>query len=110
MQKERRDHEEHRIQDRPGPVGNASWRRKELFDPPRYRGAGTTLTRAAVALSEDLGPHGRIGLHSLPQANGVHADTCGMTNVGAGPDDEALRDFETTPEQARASIAREGDT
>ena len=110
MQKERRDHEENRNQDRPGPVGNASRRRKELFDPPRYRGAGTTLTRAAVALSEDLGPHGWIGLHPLPQADGGHADTCGMADLGADPDDEDLRDFETTPEQARASFAREGDT
>lgn len=110
MQKERGHHEEHRNQDRPGPVGNASWRRKELFDPPRYRGAGTTLTRAAVALSEDLGPHGRTGLHSLPQADGDRADTCGMTDPGADPDGEDFRDFETTPEQARASFAREGDT
>ena len=68
------------------------------------------MTRAVIALSEDLGSHGRIGLYSLPRANGVHADTCGMTNLGADPGDENLRYFKTMPEQARASNAREGDT
>ena len=55
---------------------------RELFDPSWYRGAGTTLTRAVIALSEDLGSHGRIGLYSLPRADGVHADTCGTTDLG----------------------------
>lgn len=35
---------------------------------PRLRGVGTALVTAAVALSEDEGFKGRIGLHSLPQA------------------------------------------
>ena len=63
-------------------VENAPWNRKELFDPPRYRGVGSVLIRAAVVLSEDLEFHGWIGLHSLPQVNGVHADTCGMNDLG----------------------------
>ena len=69
------------------------------------------MTRAVIALSEDLGSHGRIGPCSLPQAeDGVHADTCGTTDRGADPGDENLRYFETMPEQARVSIAREGDS
>ena len=60
------------------------------------------LIRAAIALSEDLEFYGRIGLHSLPQANGFYANTCGMTDLGADPDYEGLRYFEMTPEQARA--------
>ena len=63
-------------------VENAPWNRAELFDPPRYRGVGSILIRAAVALSEELEFHGRIGLHSLPQANGFYANTCGMTDLG----------------------------
>ena len=62
-----------------------------------------------VALNEDLGSHGQIGLYSLPQADGVHTDTCGMTDLGADPGHENLRYFETMPEQARVSNAREGD-
>lgn len=88
-------------------VENAPWNRKELFDPPRYRGVGSVLIRAAVALSEDLEFHGRIGLHSLPQANSFYANTCGMTDLGADPDYEGgLRYFEMTPEQAQAFVAK----
>jgi hypothetical protein len=87
-------------------IENAPWNRAELFDPPRYRGVGSILIRAAVALSEELEFHGRIGLHSLPQANGFYADTCRMTDLGADPDYEGLRYFEMTPEGARAFIAK----
>ena len=47
-------------------VENAPWNRAEFFNPPRYPGVGSILIRAAVALSEELEFHGRIGLHSLP--------------------------------------------
>ena len=87
-------------------VENAPWNRPELFDPPRYRGVGSILIRAAVALSEELEFHGRIGLHSLPQANGFYANTCGMTDLGADPDHEGLRYFEMSPENAQAFIAK----
>lgn len=87
-------------------VENAPWNRAELFDPPRYRGVGSILIRAAVALSEELEFHGRIGLHSLPQANDFYANTCGMTDLGADPDHEELRYFEMSPENAQAFIAK----
>lgn len=44
------------------------------------------------------------GLHSLPQANGFYANTCGMTDLGPGYDN--LRYFEMTPEQAQVFIAK----
>ena len=66
------------------------------------------MTKAVIALSEDLGSHGGVGLHSLPQTNGDCAGPCGMTDFGADPDDESLRYFETMPEQARASIYARG--
>ena len=87
-----------------GFVENAPWNRTELFNPPKYRGIGSILIRAAVELSEELEFYGRIGLHSLPQANGFYANTCGMTDLGADPNHQGLRYFEMTPEQARAFI------
>ena len=87
-------------------VENAPWNRAELLGPPRYRGVGSILIKAAVALSEDSEFHGRIGLHSLPQANDFYANTCGMTDLGIDPDYEGLRYFEMTPEQAQAFVAK----
>ena len=87
-------------------VENAPWNRAELFSPPRYRGVGSILIKTAVVLSEELEFFGRIGLHSLPQANDFYANTCGMTDFGADPEYEGLRYFEMTPEQARAFVAK----
>ena len=87
-------------------VENAPWNRADLYTPPRYRGVGSILIRAAVALSEDLEFHGRIGLHSLPQANSFYTDTCGMTDLGTDRDCQGLRYFEMTPEQARSFVKK----
>ena len=87
-------------------VENAPWNRAELFAPPRYRGVGSILVRAAIALSEESEFHGRIGLHSLPQANGFYANTCGMTDLGTDPNREGLRYFEMTPEQAQVFVTK----
>jgi hypothetical protein len=89
-------------------VENAPWNRKELFDPPRYRGVGSILIRAAIELSKELEFKGRIGLHSLPQANGFYANFCGMTDLGADSANQDLRYFEMTPEQAEAFIEKGG--
>ena len=91
-------------------VENAPWNRKELFNPPRYRGVGSILIRAAIALSEDLGFRGRLGLHSLPQADGFYADTCNMADIGIDRDYHNLRYFEMTPECAQAFIMKGGGT
>ena len=72
-------------------VENAPRNRRGLFDPPGYRGVGSVLIRAAIALSEDLGFHARIGLHSLPQADGFYARVCGMTDLGTDPSYHNLR-------------------
>ena len=87
-------------------VENAPWNRPELFPTPRYRGVGSILIRAAVALSEESEFRGRIGLHSLPQADGFYANTCGMTDLGTDPDYQGLRYFEMTPEQAQAFVTK----
>ena len=87
-------------------VENAPWNRSELRNPPQYRGVGSILIRATVALSHEEGFKGRIGLHSLPQANSFYANTCGMTDLGIDPDYQNLRYFEMTPEQAVAFIEK----
>ena len=87
-------------------VENAPWNRPELSTPPRYRGVGTILIRAAIALSQHEEFNGRIGLHSLPQANSFYANTCKMSDLGMDPDYANLRYFEMTPEQAEAFIAK----
>lgn len=89
-------------------VENAPWNRPELSNPPRYRGVGTVLIREAVELSKREEFKGRIGLHSLPQANNFYANTCGMTDLGNDPAYQGLRYFEMTPEQAEAFIAKGG--
>ena len=91
-------------------VENAPWNRPELFNPPRYRGVGSILIRAAVARSEELEFHGRIGLHSLPQADRFYANTCGMTDLGSDSNYQNLRYFEMTPEQAQVFTAKKRPT
>ena len=88
---------------------NAPWNRKELlFDPPRYRGVGSLLMRAAIESSYEAGFKGRVGLHSLPQSNQFYANTCGMTDMGADSDPKyhPMHYFEMTSEQAEVFIAR----
>lgn len=87
-------------------VENAPWNRKELVDVPRYRGVGSILIGAAMALSKEEEFKGRIGLHSLPQANGFYANHCGMTDLGPDPAYLGMRYFETLPQQADEFLAR----
>lgn len=82
----------------------APWNRPELGTKPRLRGVGTALISAAVALSEDEGFRGRIGLHSLPQADEFYRRRCGMTDLGPDAAYQNLRYFEMTVEQARAFL------
>ena len=42
---------------------------------------GASLLRAAVWLSVDVGFRGRVGLSSLPQAEGFY-ERCGMSRAG----------------------------
>lgn len=84
----------------------APWNRPEFGSPPRLRGVGSALIAAAIALSEDEGFKGRIGLHSLPQADDFYRKI-GMTDLGPDPAYQKLRYFEMTAEQARAFLEEE---
>ena len=85
---------------------SAPWNRRSISERPRYRGIGSTLIRAATELSEAMEFKGRIGLHSLPQAEGFYTRICGMTDLEPDPEFQNLRYFEMTPQQARAFIDR----
>jgi GNAT superfamily N-acetyltransferase len=84
----------------------APWNRPELGVTPRLRGVGTALVTAVVALSEEEGFKGRIGLHSLPQADDFYRRR-GMTDLGQDKAYQNLRYFEMTAEQARAFLEEE---
>ena len=58
---------------------SAPWNRGRT---PTLKGIGTVLIAAAIQLSRDEGNRGRIGLHSLPQADTFYRDRCGMTDLG----------------------------
>lgn len=85
---------------------SAPWNRAALRTPPKYSGVGSILIRAAIALSEEEGFKGRIGLHSLPMANDFYTKTCGMTCLGPDPHYQGLSYFELTPEGALAFITK----
>jgi hypothetical protein len=85
----------------------APWNRPDLGQTVRYRGVGTALLVAAAALSLEEGFSGRIGLHSLPQADGFYRDRCGMTDLGPDADYQNLRYFEMAPDQATAFLEEE---
>lgn len=85
----------------------APWNRPDLGQRPRLKGVGTALLTAAVALSEQEGYRGRIGLHSLPQSEVFYRQRCRMSDLG--PDDayQNLRYFEMTAESARSFLDKE---
>jgi hypothetical protein len=63
---------------------SAPWNLKGLVDPPRFLGVGTVLVAEAVRISVEEGFEGRLGLHSLPQAEAFY-DKCRMTRLGEDP-------------------------
>jgi GNAT superfamily N-acetyltransferase len=85
----------------------APWNRAELDQTPRLKGVGSALVTAAVALSEEEGFKGRIGLHSLPQADAFYRDRCGMSDLGPDPAVQNLRYFELTADRAQAFLEEE---
>ena len=87
---------------------SAPWNRRmeESSKQVAYGGIGSNLMRAAVEFSLQEEYKGRVGLHSLPQANDFYGIVCEMTDLGPDPNYKNLRYFEFTPEQAKAFISR----
>lgn len=61
-------------------VATAPWNRP-TFGLPGYRGVGDVLMTEAILLSMGEGFDGRVGLHSLPQANAFY-ERWGMMSLG----------------------------
>lgn len=84
----------------------APWNRPDFGNKPRLFGVGSALLSAAIRLSQNEGFKGRIGLHSLPQADGFYRKV-GMIELGADPQTQNLNYFEMTAEQAQAFLGEE---
>lgn len=71
----------------------APWNRPGWQPHRVFQSVGTVLVRAAIQVSLDNGHDGRIGLHSLPQADNFYCNL-GMTNLGPDADYQNLCYFE----------------
>src|SRR5437660_387249 len=78
----------------------APWNLASIVSEPRFALVGNILLATAIQLSINEEFSGRIGLHSLPQADGWYSNSCGMTDLGNDPTAHHLRYFEMTAEQA----------
>jgi hypothetical protein len=81
-------------------VATAPWNRPKVQDPPRYRGVGQVFVLAAIETSRDAGFRGRVGLHSLPDAETFYEQKCGFTRLGPDSSHQNLTYFEMTGIQA----------
>lgn len=87
-------------------VETAPWNRPQFGQLPIFQGVGHVLIGTAINLSDDEGFAGRLGLHSLPQADSFYRDKIRMTEIGPDATKENLRYFEMTPTQANALAER----
>lgn len=81
-------------------VATAPWNRPTLQDPPRYRGVGQVFVLAGIESSRDAGFKGRVGLHSLPEAEVFYEQKCGFARLGPDSSHQNLTYFEITETQA----------
>jgi hypothetical protein len=85
-------------------IATAPWNSPSVAASPRFGMVGRVLIAAAIQLSMDDGFKGRVGLHSLPQAEDFYRVQCGMTDLGPDKKKQNLRYFEMTPKQAAKFI------
>lgn len=86
-------------------LASAPWNRPGFSDKPLYKGVGQLLLAAGVNLSLDEELGGRIGLHSLPDAETFYRDVIGMTDLGADTKHHGLQYFELSDAQAAKFLA-----
>lgn len=77
-----------------------NWVIEDIGQSPQFKGVGPTLLREAVLLSKREEFGGRVGLHSLPQAEKFYQGPCGMEPMGRDAAKENLMYFELTTEGA----------
>lgn len=87
-------------------LSTAPWNDREIVPTPSFRGCGTILLQEAVEHSVGLGYKGRVGLHSLKQAEEFYRDRSRMIDLGVDPDPDhqGLRYMEFTKEGAEAFL------
>lgn len=85
-------------------LASAPWNSPLFMAEPLFTGVGTMLVFAAIQLSLEQGYGGRIGLHSLPQAETFY-QCCGMTELGIDADYYDLCYFEMTAKQAELFLS-----
>lgn len=86
-------------------LATAPWNLSAVVKRPRFSGIGTVMLSAAVQFSLDAEFKGRIGLHSLPQAEGFY-ECHGLQSLGVDPDKEDLKYYELSPEAAAKFLSR----
>lgn len=84
-----------------------NWEVAAIGRMPRFRGVGKQLVELAVRWSDDLGFKGRVGLHSLQQAEVFYRNRCGMTDLGPDEKYKQMRYFELSEAAARAFLQNE---
>lgn len=89
---------------------SAPWNLRLPTVAPRFMGIGTVLVAEAVHLSLDSGFEGRVGLHSLPQAEAFYKSRCQMTELGQDGQYFDLTYFEFTGQQAIEWLTAIGDS
>jgi len=85
----------------------APWNLKHYSLRPRFSVVGSRLLAETILISREMGLGGRVGLHSLPQAEGFYAD-CMMQDFGLDRTYLRLHYFEYTEEAADAWITTLG--
>ncbi len=88
---------------------SAPWNLKVFAEEPRYIGVGTALMVESIRISLESGLGGRVGLHSLPQAEAFYSRRR-MSRVGPDPGYYGLTYFEYTEHQAAEWLASIGET
>lgn len=88
-------------------LATAPWNLRVLVEQPRFVGVGLLLLHAAIQMSLDNDFKGRIGLHSLPRAEGFYGRQ-GFQCLGVDPKKEDLKYYELSPQAASEFIARSG--
>ena len=79
---------------------SAPWNLKTPAALPRFIGVGTVLIAEAVRLGLEMNLDGRVGLHSLPQAETFYETRCRMTRFSQDAEYFNLTYFEFVGQQA----------
>lgn len=85
----------------------APWNQHAPDHPARFGGVGKILMGDAIYLSLERGLRGRVGLHSLTQAEGFYQRACRLAHTGRDPNYHDLVYFEYTEEVAAEWLANE---